>query len=302
MVHTEILPNLHEIDKLYPQVTFTHLYKCSHDWKMTPRVHSDCHELFFILEGKGSFNICGENYQAKPQDIFLIKPEQSHSAIADAAFPYVYYSLHYRLPVEKSTANKSLEEELPLLERFYTKTYPYISKITVKYISDIREIIDKMEIELAHKKNGYQTILMTHMLQILTLIARASFQINIKGNNYGKHPINNRNMLLAESIKKYIIENLTEKIALMDIAEEVFLSPNFCCSIFKSVTGSTIFQYIEKLRIERGKTLLCRFHLNVSETAYELGYQNIYYFSHVFKKRTGISPKDYVTSPQVEEA
>ena len=282
------------LDNLLPQVLFTHLYHCEAGWSMGKRSHPECHEMFFVLEGKGSVTVGETEYPAKGGDVFLIKPEQIHCAAADASDPYVYYSLHYSFFERENFTDTSQLEEMPLLSTFFTRLYRSLSKVSLPELSQVREIIEKMEAEKANKTVGYQTMRRVYLLQLLIIVVRAAFKKPAAKIAAESLALQNRSLLIVNQIKKYLEENLVQQITLEDIASAVRLSSHYCCSLFKEVTGYTIFQYLDRLRVERAKMLLRHSHLNVTETAEELGYQNIYYFSRVFKKVTGISPTQFI--------
>ena len=64
--------------------------------------------------------------------------------------------------------------------------------------------------------------------------------------------------------------------------------------IFKNETGVTPMQYWDGLRLERGKQLMFYSDLNISQISDKVGYANASYFSRVFKKAEGCSPRDYI--------
>jgi AraC-type DNA-binding domain-containing proteins len=64
-------------------------------------------------------------------------------------------------------------------------------------------------------------------------------------------------------------------------------------SIFKSVTGLTITQYLENQRIDKAKTLLASTALTINSISSQLGYYDRYHFSKVFKKSTGYTPRQF---------
>ena len=63
--------------------------------------------------------------------------------------------------------------------------------------------------------------------------------------------------------------------------------------VFKDITGYSPNQYLIKIRIDRAKQLLSDENLSVKETAEIVGYTDINYFSRLFKKSTGVSPKGF---------
>ena len=97
----------------------------------------------------------------------------------------------------------------------------------------------------------------------------------------------------VSTIKRYIADHINDPITLSQISAEVFLSPNYCNYIFKSHTGSTITDYVLKVKMERAKQLLLNTAMPLVEIAYSLGYKQYSYFSRVFKKEVGVSPASF---------
>lgn len=94
--------------------------------------------------------------------------------------------------------------------------------------------------------------------------------------------------------QEYIRLNYKEQgLSLHLVAKEVNVSPNHFSTIFSRETGETLINYITKVRLEQAKTLLKTTTMRTSDIAYETGYNDTHYFSYVFKKNVGISPKEF---------
>lgn len=91
----------------------------------------------------------------------------------------------------------------------------------------------------------------------------------------------------------FIRDNCQKAITLEDIANEVFLSKSYLSSIFKQETGFSISEYINKARVEKSKELLNTTDYPLIVVANECGFGDQSYFSRIFKKFTGESPKQY---------
>lgn len=100
----------------------------------------------------------------------------------------------------------------------------------------------------------------------------------------------NNIVLLAQS---YIHEHYQENLSLNDIAAVVKANPSYLSRTFKARTGTSIVDTITGCRMERAKVLLAAGHLRIQDVAEEIGMENTTYFSQVFRKYTGMSPKDY---------
>ena len=98
---------------------------------------------------------------------------------------------------------------------------------------------------------------------------------------------------VVEKMKRYIDENLCHELTREEIAQYVFLSPDYAAKLFKTETGILLKAYIDNRKMDKAKTLLTEGHKNVSEVATAVGFDNFAYFSTLFKKNTGLSPIEY---------
>ena len=106
----------------------------------------------------------------------------------------------------------------------------------------------------------------------------------------------NRNIKNVDIIRKtreFIRANYKKKIKLIDISKAIYLSPYYLSHIFKKETGSTLLEYLTKVRIEEAKYLLENTQWNTTRIAFEVGCSDQSYFCKVFKKSESISPSDY---------
>ncbi|HEY4543444.1 MAG TPA: AraC family transcriptional regulator [Tissierellaceae bacterium] len=92
---------------------------------------------------------------------------------------------------------------------------------------------------------------------------------------------------------KYIHDNLDKDLTLENVANEVHVSKNYLSLLFSKFVGLSFSDYINKLRIEKAKTLLKNGNLNLIDVALECGFNSQSYFCSVFKKFEKISPKKY---------
>lgn len=99
-----------------------------------------------------------------------------------------------------------------------------------------------------------------------------------------------------EVIKKavaYISKNYATSITLDDVAAEVHLNPAYFSTIFKQSCGSSFKEYLNMVRIEESKRLLANTEYSVIDIAVATGFEDQSYFSKVFKRYTGLTPKQY---------
>ena len=98
---------------------------------------------------------------------------------------------------------------------------------------------------------------------------------------------------VIDSIKNYINQNYNHELSRNEIAASVYLSPDYVAKIFKADTGMFLKDYINEIRIQKAKKLLLDDAHTVSEVASLVGMDNFSYFSTLFKKNTGLSPREY---------
>lgn len=98
------------------------------------------------------------------------------------------------------------------------------------------------------------------------------------------------------SIRKalqYIQSNFTENISLNDIAEELEISTYYLSRLFKSKTGMNYIDYLTDIRLTYAKHLLIETNESIQNVCITSGYMDPNYFSRIFKKRVGVTPREY---------
>ena len=101
---------------------------------------------------------------------------------------------------------------------------------------------------------------------------------------------------LIQRVKKKIIELFASEIRISELARDLGYSPNHLGATFKKETGQTIHDFWHLARIEKAKNLLKKETGLISEIAEQVGYNDQYYFSNVFKRYTDLSPKEFRNS------
>jgi two-component system response regulator YesN len=100
--------------------------------------------------------------------------------------------------------------------------------------------------------------------------------------------------LNSHKILDYLCSHINDPTNLDKISKDLNTSKSSLIQKTKLLTGYSLQKLHELLKIERAKLLLDNKIFNISEIADKLGYQNQFYFSNVFKKQTGLSPKRWV--------
>ena len=89
----------------------------------------------------------------------------------------------------------------------------------------------------------------------------------------------------------YFEDHYAEKISLDRIADNMYLSSVYISKIFKSETGDTPIRHLINIRLEKAKELLENgWEGSIQEVAMQVGYDDVFHFGKMFKKRFGVSP------------
>lgn len=101
---------------------------------------------------------------------------------------------------------------------------------------------------------------------------------------HGKH--------MVERVSKYVEDHMNQPLSITDIATHFFLNPDYLSRMFKNETGNSLKEYIINQKMQSARMLLRTTLLPVNVIASKLGYDNYSYFSQVYRKTMGVSPKD----------
>ena len=94
--------------------------------------------------------------------------------------------------------------------------------------------------------------------------------------------------------KSYMNEHyMSDEISLGNVASSVGMSSSYFSSIFGQETGKTFVEYLTNIRMEKAKELLMCSNKKTSEIGFDVGYKDSHYFSSIFKRTQGCSPKEY---------
>ena len=137
-------------------------------------------------------------------------------------------------------------------------------------------------VELA--KIGYRQIVTGITLQMLGLLKAVSKFQDQSGS---------KNEKLVSKAKFLLQESIETPVSLEEIAKELPMGYSNFRRIFKEITGLSPNQYHLELRLDKAKNLLADTNLTINEIAYQTGFETIFYFSRMFKKKNSIAPKEY---------
>ncbi|WP_219838322.1 response regulator [Paenibacillus sp. R14(2021)] len=101
-----------------------------------------------------------------------------------------------------------------------------------------------------------------------------------------------RNQVLQKA-ERYIQAHFAEQLTVQVISEHVYVTPEWLSTLFKKNFDLTVLDYITRLRMEQAKSLLQDVGLKIYQISGLVGYKDSVYFSRLFKKHTGLTPKEF---------
>ncbi|WP_173458532.1 helix-turn-helix transcriptional regulator [Ruminococcus flavefaciens] len=105
---------------------------------------------------------------------------------------------------------------------------------------------------------------------------------------------------IVAKAKDYIDKNyMNDELSLLVVADAVGLSPSYLSTQFKKEYGQNLFEYLAVARISHARELLCCTSKMVYEVAYDVGFRDYRYFSQIFKKYTGQTPRQFQNSANI---
>ena len=245
------------------------------------------YEMEFILESDGSMLIDETIYPIAKGDIVFRRPGQ----ITQAIMPFSCYVIYFDMlgNTDKSFLDYDFEEEQEFQTYYRNKLLDAIPSIFHPSSGEkYHSLFDAVLREFIRYGEASPLKLKSFMLQILCLLYTDI-----------KNPLTNSIVPLSPhyaSIKKvveYIQLNYARKISLEKMSEIAGLSPNYFHKLFTDTMNISPNEYLIKLKLDKAKEFLATSDISISNIAFECGFENIPYFSHLFSKRFGIPPGQF---------
>lgn len=98
---------------------------------------------------------------------------------------------------------------------------------------------------------------------------------------------------LVETVKQMIKDNLAIEMSREELAQKVFVNPDYLSRLFKKETGMSLSEYMIQKRLMLAQQLLEATDLSIVEISGRTGFSYSSYFVRIFKKKIGITPQQY---------
>lgn len=240
----------------------------------------DLVEIYIYISGDVDF-IVEENYiSLKTGDIIITTPNVLHTPIIKSSMTYERF--YIGIPLNAfSFINRG---QNPLA--FITQNKTLISASDHKS-NHIISILNHISSLLQNKNDNNFFLVYSYLLQFLNSL-NSLFIVN-------EYDLDARTTNVPDIIKnvlKYIDTSSKSIKSVKDLAKIFYVNPSYLSSLFSDTTHVTLKQYLTQKKISEAKNLLSG-QLSISDIAYECGFSSCSHFISVFKKITGITPREY---------
>jgi len=255
-------------------------------YNMSYRHYHDAYEIYYLLQGERNYFIKDRSYNVTKGNLVFINMNDLHKTL-DAEKGKIFHErilINFKREFLSSILTPAIGNDLSNLLTLNSG----VIAMDFKDNNLIEELLYKILKEQKNDSPNSELYIKTLLLQLLIIINRCSMK-NIK------HPESEQKNENIFNVVKYINTNYTNKISLRNLSELFFMSESHLSRSFKKATGFNIVTYINLIRIKEAQKLLLNSNKNITEIAYQVGYESITHFERVFKSISSISPLKYRT-------
>lgn len=253
--------------------------KFENDWHSTPH-HHPFTEIFFITNGQGVFQVGDELVSVKESDLIIINPNCSHtekSTNLSNPLEYIVFGIN-NLAIASSSNN--LEDGNDILN-----SYKIINFKTKK--NELLYYLNTLMRELEEKSVNYELACKSILTLFLIYVMRNTNSDIFITENLEKVNVE------CMKIKNYIDSHYSENITLDFLSNLTYVNKFHLVHLFTKEMDISPINYLINKRIDESKNLLSTTNYSIRDISSIVGFSNSSYFSQMFKKIAGVSPKEY---------
>lgn len=279
MSHLNLFSGEEPMPALLPNLVYFTRSKYENDWISEKHLHHFT-ELFYILDGEGTFNLSDKVYHVKKGDLCIIDPYVEHYETSNPNISLEYIVLGIKnIKFDAVKPSKSFyESENPTSGFHCFSDFPHAKKL-LDYFENIMTELKKPDDDSKSAMNAYLTLFL--------IFLKRNTNLSLTHNEYVTYSIE------VSIAKKYMDSYYNEEINVDMLAKKAFVSKYYLIHQFKKQVGVTPIKYLMSVRIEAAKNSLVTTNYSVCDISKISGFNNPTYFSSTFTKAVGMSPIAY---------
>jgi AraC-like DNA-binding protein len=254
-------------------------------------------ELVYIISGEGTHNVDGNAFHYCPDNLFLLRPMESHFFTVKEFTSFIFISfnnIYLKGQMVKDERNP-LGQWIHRLEYIFQNNSSRGCIIQNQHDKPLaRAVIDALQREYADEQSLQKELVQQLINTLITLVAR-----NISHDYADKNTDN-----MAMRIISYIHQNIYDPSRLKAeyIAAHFNISLNYIGEYFKKEAGENLQQYVIHYKLSLVEARLRHSDMRLNEIADELGYTDESHLTKTFKKYKGITPTQFRKNMQTTTA
>ncbi|AYB45633.1 AraC family transcriptional regulator [Paenibacillus lautus] len=243
------------------------------------------YEIYYFHEGRCTYLIGDSVFTLKPGDLLLMNGLTLHCPNVEPDSRYVRSILHF----DPAWICKGLSETAKsiLLDPFET-----LRNHRMTLTGENREEFEGMLADihrLSSSTAGFRqermTLRIQEMMYVIADWCQAAVQDHDSISEKERH---------VQHVVSFVEENYMLDLTLEGIARDMHITKHYLSSLFKEVTGTTVFKYVYHRRINQAKIMLrLHPHLSITEISQASGFKHLAHFSRMFKAMVGTTPEYY---------
>ena len=255
--------------------------------------HADL-EVSYIISGSGLYRVDGVDYRFTPGDVFISRSNVPHCISyidEDSAEQPSLLVLRFDSRFVWSPGGEWFNSK-------YLKLFTPSNGITPHIPANepaaavVSSLLDEISAECIAQDLAYDLIVKA---KLMTLLANLVRYYHDELENDVQLPHENHRDKISRSTD-YILAHLSEPLSLDILAKEAGMSRSYYCTIFKTLNGISVWDYISNQRIDLAQWKLENTDSSVLEISESCGYNSIANFNRSFRQHTGMTPTEYRSS------
>lgn len=293
-----------DFSAINPYVRFVMRYYNTYEQHRVPRRSLYDYGLVVVLEGEIDFSYEGKTVEVHEGEAHIMPPAVNHFEYIKKGNTCSYFVVHFDTVYRPETSDWRVDDvyipscvmgssEMIMDEerlRAIRKEDAFITRPVKIKVHDFASLVEKLE----KMEYVYELFNPTADAQWDRLLLKAYLQEILVDLFEPERRI--RKGYQAACVGKfiaYVNENLHTDIDVAAIAKTYGFTPNYFRTLFKRATRLTPYDYIQRKRIDKSKVKLDLTSDSVQDIAFQVGFNDPYYFSKVFKKNVGMTPSEY---------
>ncbi len=255
--------------------------------KSTWHYHNN-YEISFITEGSGKRIVADSMEEFQPGDLVFIGGNIPHVWIAEKEQGVISERTLEMVYLQFST-NLLIPQMLALPEFKNVKKAIELADRGIQIVGQTLNEVSAIMLQLPYLE-GFER--MNQFLCMMDLIGRSASNIPLASEEYMRKRFTTGNQRIG-LLHDYLMHHYREEINLGKLASLVNMAEGSLCRFFKMNVGSSIMEYLNKIKVEFACKLLMNPNIGIIDVCLDSGFNNLSHFNKQFRKHTGVTPSEY---------